>query len=83
VLQNKPVAVMGASTGSFGGVWAQADLKRILGIAGARVVDAELAIPRAHERLAEEGRLIEDETQAAALIDALVGAVRLRDLAAA
>jgi chromate reductase len=82
-LKNKPVAVMGATTGQFGGVWAQAELKKILGTAGARVVDAELAIGRAHERLAEDGRLIVDETQAAALVDALVGAVRLRrDLAA-
>ena len=29
-LDNKPVAVIGTSTGSFGGVWAQADLRRIL-----------------------------------------------------
>jgi chromate reductase len=83
VLMNKPVAVMGASTGSFGGVWAQADLKKILGTAGARVVDAELAIPRAHERLSEHGRLIHDEAQAAALVEALLGTVRLRELAAA
>ena len=77
-LKNKPVAVMGATTGQFGGVWAQADLKKILGTAGARVVDAELAIGRAHERLAEDGRLIVDETQAVALVEALMGAVRLR-----
>jgi chromate reductase len=38
-LLGKPVAVIGASTGSFGGVWAQAELKRILRTAGARVVD--------------------------------------------
>ncbi len=34
-LRNKPVAVIGASTGQFGALWAQQDLKRILGIAGA------------------------------------------------
>jgi chromate reductase, NAD(P)H dehydrogenase (quinone) len=72
VLENKPVAVISASTGSFGGVWAQADLKRILGTAGARVVGDELAVPRAHERLAEHGRLLHDEEQAVALVDALV-----------
>ena len=71
-LRNKPVAVVSASTGSFGGVWAQADLKRILGTAGARVVGDELAVPRAHERLAEHGRLLHDEDQAVALVDALV-----------
>jgi chromate reductase len=78
-LLSKPVAVMGASAGSFGGVWAQAELKKILGTAGARVVAAELAIPRAHERLDEHGKLILDEAQAAALAEALVGAVRLRE----
>jgi len=83
VLANKPVAVMGASTGSFGGVWAQAELRKILGTAGARVVEAELAIPRAHERLAEQGRLVLDEAQAAALVDALLGAVSLRQVVAA
>src|SRR2546421_5455846 len=75
-LMNKPVAVVSASTGSFGGVWAQADLKRILGTAGARVVGEELAVPRAHERLAEHGRLLHDEEQAAALVDALVAEAR-------
>ena len=35
VLLGKPVAVIGASTGSFGGVWAQAELKKILRTAGA------------------------------------------------
>lgn len=69
-LDNKPVAVIGASTGSFGGVWAQADLRRILGTARARVVEHELAIPKAHERLAETGRLIHDEP-----IDELVAAL--------
>lgn len=52
VFRNKPVAVMSASPGMFGGVWAQADLKRILGLMGARVTDSEFALPRAHERLA-------------------------------
>lgn len=78
-LDNKPVAVIGTSTGTFGGVWAQADLRRILGAARARVVDLELAIPRAHERLGESGRLIHDEP-----IGELVGALLrpLRDPAA-
>ena len=49
VLRNKPVAVVGASTGQFGALWAQQDLKRILGIAGARVVGEPLPVSRAHE----------------------------------
>ena len=60
-LTNKDVAVIGASTGQFGAMWAQADLRKILGIAGARVAPVELAVPRAHETLGAdlEGRLRE------------------------
>ena len=53
VFRNKPVAVMSASPGMFGAVWAAADLRRILGLMGARVAASELSLPRAHERLAE------------------------------
>jgi len=60
-LANKDVAVIGASTGQFGAMWAQADLRKILGIAGARVAPVELAVPRAHETLGAdlEGQLRE------------------------
>jgi chromate reductase, NAD(P)H dehydrogenase (quinone) len=61
VLRNKPVAVVGASTGQFGALWAQQDLKRILGIAGARVVGTEIPVARAHERIDNEGRLLDGE----------------------
>ena len=47
--RDKPVAVIGASTGVFGAVWAQAELRGSLGIAGARVLDAELGVGTAHE----------------------------------
>jgi chromate reductase len=60
-LRNKTVAVVGASTGQFGALWAQQDLKRILGIAGARVVGTEIPVSRAHERFGSEGRLLDDE----------------------
>ena len=43
-LTNKTVAVIGASTGQFGAMWAQADLRKILGVAGARVVGDELPV---------------------------------------
>src|SRR6478672_8453861 len=43
-LRNKPVAVIGASTGAFGAVWAQAELRKVLGATGARVVDGEVAV---------------------------------------
>lgn len=61
VLRNKPVAVVGASTGQFGALWAQQDLKRILGIAGARVVGTEIPVARARERFDPEGRLLDSE----------------------
>jgi chromate reductase, NAD(P)H dehydrogenase (quinone) len=61
VLRNKPVAVVGASTGQFGALWAQQDLKRILGIAGARVVGTEIPVGRAHERIDAEGTLLDGE----------------------
>jgi chromate reductase len=60
-LAGKPVAVVGASPGMFGAVWAQGDLRRILGIAGARVVDRELPVPNAHEAFhPHDDRLLED-----------------------
>ncbi|MGH3009935.1 MAG: NADPH-dependent FMN reductase [Gaiellaceae bacterium] len=61
VLRNKTVAVVGASTGQFGALWAQQDLKRILGIAGARVVGTEIPVSRAHERFDNDGRLLDGE----------------------
>ena len=61
VLRNKTVAVVGASTGQFGALWAQQDLKRILGVAGARVVGTEIPVSRAHERFDNEGRLLDGE----------------------
>jgi len=58
-LLNKTVAVVGASIGQFGAMWAQQDLRKVLGTAGARVVGEELPVSRAdqgfdenvHERL--------------------------------
>jgi len=60
-LTNKTVAVIGASIGQFGAMWAQADLRKILGAAGARVVGDELPVTRAHERFDAEGRLLDAE----------------------
>jgi chromate reductase len=60
-LTNKTVAVVGASTGQFGAMWAQADLRKILGTAGARVVGDELPVTRAHEKFDRHGRLLDAE----------------------
>ena len=54
---DKPVAVIGASTGIFGAVWAQAQLRKSLGIAGARVLDAELAVGSAQGAFLPSGAL--------------------------
>jgi chromate reductase len=56
-IRNKPVAVIGASTGGFGAVWSQAELRKVLGSMGARVVDGEVAVGHAMERFDAEGRL--------------------------
>jgi chromate reductase len=60
VLRNKPAAVIGASTGMFGAVWAQAEVRKVLAAAGARVIDRELPVGHAHERLDGPGGLDED-----------------------
>jgi chromate reductase len=56
-LRGKPVAVIGASTGAFGAVWAQAELRKVLRTIGARVIDRELGVTAAHEALDPVGRL--------------------------
>jgi chromate reductase, NAD(P)H dehydrogenase (quinone) len=55
-LTGKPAAVVGASTGMFGAVWAQAETRKVLGALGGRVVEAELPVARAAE-LFRNGRL--------------------------
>jgi chromate reductase len=57
VLRGKPVAVVGASTGLFGAVWAQAELRKVLRTIGARVVDAEVSVASVHTAFDESGRL--------------------------
>ena len=78
-LLNKPVAVVGASTGAFGGVWAQADARKILGIAGARVVEGDVAVGHAPDKFAG-GVLVDPELRAqlGELMRQLTTAVGLR-----
>jgi chromate reductase len=84
-LRNLPVAAVGASTGGFGAVWAQADLRRILARIGARVVDAELAAGHAYTRFDDDGRLVDGEIlgQLNAILVTLVESARGRELVAA
>jgi len=55
-LNGKPAAVVGASTGMFGAVWAQAELRKVLGAMGGRAIEAELPVGHAKELLVS-GRL--------------------------
>ena len=44
VLKDKPAAVIGASTGLFGAVWAQAEVRKVLKASGAHVLENELPV---------------------------------------
>ncbi len=85
VLRNKPAAVIGASTGAFGAVWAQAELRKVLAAAGARVLDVELAVGHAAEHLDRPAALAEGDLgeQLRDVTDALLEAMRARGLARA
>ena len=80
VLRNKPVAVVGASTGAFGAAWAQAELRKVLAALGARVLEVELPVPHAHTRF-EEGELTDKEIRAglADVVAALAEQIRRRE----
>ncbi len=74
------VAVVGASTGAYGGVWAQADLRKVLGLIGARVVEGDVAIGHAPERFDADGRLTDpgQRQQLGELLRDLAAQVELR-----
>jgi chromate reductase len=57
--RNKPVAVVGASAGMFGAVWAQAEVRKVLGAMGARVAQAEVVVGQAGEKFDDGGRLVD------------------------
>jgi chromate reductase len=64
-LKGKPTAVVGASTGLFGAVWAQADTRKALQIAGADVLEGELPVGQAHMAFNPQGGLTDPDIQAA------------------
>ncbi len=74
-LRNKPVLVVGASTGVFGAVWAQAELRKVLAATGARVLDGEVAVGLAETRFAKSGELVDENVrrQLAEAVSELVG----------
>src|SRR6476619_1252091 len=76
-LSGKPTAVVGTAFGQFGGVWAQDEARKAVGIAGARVLeDVKLAGPGSMVRFAE-GHTKEDAEvveQIKGVLDALAEA---------
>jgi chromate reductase len=69
-LRGKPAGVIGASTGLFGAVWAQAETRKVLSTIGARVVDREIPIPQADEALGADGLPLDGDARE--LIEATV-----------
>lgn len=79
-LNGTPAAVISASTGMFGGVWAQAETRKVLGALGGRVVKSEFPVPHAQNQF-EDGRLELTPEQSEALtglVDELVAAAEAR-----
>ena len=62
-LRGKPVAVVGASTGLFGAVWAQAELRKVLSAVGARVIDRELPVGLAADAFTDDARLADHDLE--------------------
>jgi chromate reductase len=62
--KGKPVVVIGASTSMFGAVWAQAEVRKVLGALHAKPLDRELPVSSADQRFDAEGRLADEELRA-------------------
>jgi chromate reductase len=60
-LWGRPVAVIGASVTDYGAIWAQDHLRKALGIAGGRLLDAELVVPKAPDHFDADGELTDAE----------------------
>jgi chromate reductase len=75
VLKDKPAAVIGTSTGLFGAVWAQAEVRKVLKTSGAHVLESELPVGMADMAFDEEGALA-DPDLAARLEDLVSDLVR-------
>jgi chromate reductase len=80
-VRNKPAAVISSSTGMFGGVWAAAETRKVLGALGARTLEDTIAVPKADVRLANGvDDTLSDELRT--VVVALVDAVQEREAAA-
>ena len=81
-VRNKPVAVLSSSTGVFGGVWAAAETRKVMGALGARTIEDTIAVAKADERLADgvDAKLL---LELRTVVDALTAAVVSRATAVA
>jgi len=79
-LRGKRVAVVGASQGAYGAIWAQAELRKILQALGASVEPLELAIAHAQHAFTTDGVLRDREQTTAlmAILDSLREPMRQR-----
>ena len=75
VFRDKPVLVVGSSTGLFGAVWAQAETRKVLQSMGAHVLEEELPVGLADDAFALDGSLRDPEL-AARLEQVVEGLVR-------
>ncbi|HEX7291330.1 MAG TPA: NADPH-dependent FMN reductase [Conexibacter sp.] len=82
-LRGKPVAVIGASTGLFGAVWAQAEARKVLRTIGAHVLERELPVGQADDAFDASGRLRDPDARAAlaAIVDELRATAAAGELA--
>jgi NAD(P)H-dependent FMN reductase len=69
-LKDKPLAVVGAAMGQYGGVWAHDETRKSFGVAGPRVVeDLKLSLPAK----ALDGRHPRENAEVAATVRDIVG----------
>jgi chromate reductase, NAD(P)H dehydrogenase (quinone) len=76
VLRYKPTAVIGASTGLFGAVWAQAEVRKVMKASGAHVLESELPVGMAGYAFVEGEDTLADPELTQRLKDVLGDLVR-------
>jgi chromate reductase len=76
VLRYKPTAVIGASTGLFGAVWAQAEVRKTMKASGAHVIESELPVGMADYAFADDEDALADPELVQRLRDLLADLVR-------
>ncbi len=80
VVRDRPSGVIGASTGLFGAVWAQAEVRKALKASGADVLDGEVAVGMADSAFGDDGSLADPDLadRLAELVGALADRARAR-----